>query len=63
MTSEDPASQPNIQEAFSQFEKIVEELPEEEDARKEIFPLPAAHPSMRARLVEAVGLNTRATFR
>lgn len=39
MTSEDPVSRPNIQEALAQFEKILEELPEEE-VQKEIFPLP-----------------------
>lgn len=62
MTSEDPASRPNIQEALAQFEKILEELPEEE-AQKEIFPLPLAQPSMQARLVKAVSLKTRAAVR
>jgi len=59
MTSKDPADRPTIGEALEKFEKIIEEL-SEEDVRKEILPLPIPQPSMQARLVKAVSSKTKA---
>lgn len=58
MTSKDPADRPTIEEALEKFEKIIEEL-SEEDVRKEILPLPVPQPSIQTRLVKAVSSKTR----
>lgn len=59
MTSKNPAERPTIEEALEKYDKIIEEL-SEEDVWKEILPLPVPRPSMQTRLVKTVSSKTRA---